>query len=85
MENRFVSLKVREKVGMIMNINVSQPLIKVMVRLLSSDRRAINPLNDDLVRLSLYASFALGDPNSDYHKLSNLPQCLILQTNIAYT
>ena len=46
---------------------------------------AIIPLNDDLVRLRLYASLALCDPNSDYHKLSNLPQCLILQTNIACT
>ena len=51
----------------------------------TSRRPAIIPLNDGQVRICLYVSLALCDPNSDYHKLSNLPRYLILLTQTPHT
>ena len=66
-------------------MNKNQPLIKVLSNDMATSRRpAIIPLNDGQVRLCLYVSLVLCDPNSDYLELSNLSRYLILLRNTTY-
>ena len=82
MENHFISLKVKKSV--IDNEYKYESATDQGNGTASSRRPAIIPLNDGQVRICLYVSLALCDPNSDYHKLSNLPRYLILLTNTTY-
>ena len=82
MENRFISLKVK-KSG-IDNEYKYKSATDQGNGTASSRRPAIISLIDGQLRMCLYVSLALCDPNSDYHKLSNLPGYLILLTNTTY-
>ena len=82
MENRFISLKVK-KSG-IDNEYRYKSATDQGNGTATSQRPAIISLNYGQICMCLYVSLALCDPNSDYHKLSNLPRYLILLTNTTY-